>query len=348
MAAARQIIRAASSTSRTVYGGVHTVSLIPGDGAGPELASAVKDVFEHMKVPVRFDEQNITGRDKSYEAAQKSLRSHGVGLKGILSTSASLAEPRSLNVQLRKDLDLFANMVKCRTIEGVPARHANVDMIVIRENTEGEYSGLEHESVPGVVESLKVITTEKARRIAKFAFETASRLSRRKVTAVHKANIMKLADGYFLECCREVSKDYPLIDFEDMIVDNCCMQLASKPQQFDVLVMGNLYGNIISNLGAGLVGGAGIVPGVNVGEEIVLFEPGARHRGNEIAGKNKANPAGMLLSAASMLRHLRLEADADLLQSNIYNLLKEPRFHTDDLGGSATTSDFVSELKTRL
>lgn len=346
MAAVRQIVRAASS--RTVYGGVHTVSLIPGDGAGPELASAVRDVFEHMRAPVRFDEQNISGRDVTYDSAQKSLRTHGVGLKGILSTSASLAEPRSLNVQLRKDLDLFANMVRCRTMEGVPARHKDVDMIIIRENTEGEYSGLEHESVPGVVESLKVITSEKAKRIAKFAFETATRLNRRKVTAVHKANIMKLADGYFLECCREVSKDYPLIEFQDMIVDNCCMQLASRPQQFDVLVMGNLYGNIISNLGAGLVGGAGVVPGVNMSEDVVLFETGARHRGHELAGKNVANPAGMLLTAADMLRHLRLSSHANQLESNVYGLLKESRFHTQDLGGSASTSDFVNELKARL
>lgn len=324
------------------------MSLIPGDGVGPELAKAVKDVFHHIRVPVRFDELNITGLDKSYEVAQKSLRSHGVGLKGIISTSPSLAEPRSLNVQLRRDLNLFANVVRCRTVEGIQARHQNVDMVIIRENTEGEYSGLEHESVPGVVESLKVVTTEGAHRIAKFAFETASRMNRRKVTAVHKANIMKLADGFFLQSCREVAKDYPLIEFEDMIVDNCCMQLASRPQQFDVLVMGNLYGNIISNLGAGLVGGAGVVPGVNMGEDIVLFEPGARHRGHELAGKNAANPAGMLLTSAGMLRHLRLDEYAERLENAVYGLLMESQFHTPDLQGQSRTSDFVDALKDRL
>ncbi|XP_065199209.1 probable isocitrate dehydrogenase [NAD] subunit beta, mitochondrial [Sycon ciliatum] len=333
--------------SRKAFG-LRTVSLIPGDGVGPELSSAVKDVFQHMNVPVEFDEQNITGSNDSYEAAKTSLRTHRVGLKGIISTSASLAEPRSLNVQLRKDLGLFANLVRCRTMQGVKTRHKDVDMVIIRENTEGEYSGLEHESVPGVVESLKVVTAEGAHRIAKFAFETASRLNRRKVTTVHKANIMKLADGFFLQSCRDVAKDYPLIEFEDMIVDNCCMQLASRPQQFDVLVMGNLYGNIISNLGAGLVGGAGVIPGVNMGEDIVLFEPGARHRGHELAGKNTANPAGMLLTSASMLRHLRLDEYAEQIENVVNGLLMESQFHTPDLGGNSGTSDFVDALKTRL
>ena len=335
-------------STRTTYGGVHTVTLIPGDGVGPELTEGVKDVFKHLCVPVHFDERPVTGRNTSYEAARTSLQRHGVGLKGTISTSASLAEPRSLNVQLRKDLDLYANLVHCRNVQGVPARHQDVDMIIIRENTEGEYSGLEHESVPGVVESLKVVTAHGARRVAKFAFETAVKLGRKKVTAVHKANIMKLADGFFLECCREVSKDYPGIEFQDMIVDNCCMQLASRPQQFDVLVMGNLYGNIISNLGAGVVGGAGLVPGENFGDGVALFEVGARHRGQEMAGQDVANPTAMLLTSARMLYHLNLEEFATRIEKAVYSTLQSGKTHTADLGGKASFSEFMSSVKKNL
>ncbi|KAG0343314.1 isocitrate dehydrogenase (NAD(+)) idh1, partial [Podila minutissima] len=260
-------------------GGRYTVTLIPGDGIGQETASAVKTIFKAANVPVDWEQFDVSGYttadDTTFKQSVESLRRNKVGLKGILYTPVSSTGHSSFNVTLRKDLDMYASLVLCKNIPGYPTRHKGVDFAIIRENTEGEYSGLEHQSYPGVVESLKVITRTKSERIARFAFDFALRNGRKKVTCIHKANIMKLADGLFLNTCREVSKEYASsgIKFDDMIVDNASMQLVSKPQQFDVMVMPNLYGNIVSNVGAGLVGGPGIVPGCNIGREYAMFEP---------------------------------------------------------------------------
>lgn len=334
-----------------MYGGRHTVTLIPGDGIGPELAACVKKVFRHANVPVDFEDIVVSGLISDKAAIQEAvtaIKRNGVGLKGVLRTKLDDVDHHSLNVQLRVELDLFANLVLCKSIPGVKTRHENVDIVVIRENTEGEYSGLEHEGVPGIVESLKIITRVKSQRVAKYAFDYATKYGRKKVTAIHKANIMKLSDGLFLRECEKVSQLYPNIEFNSMIIDNCCMQLVSKPQQFDVMVMPNLYGNIVSNIGAGLVGGAGVCPGKNVGREYVIFEQGARHAGLDLAFQNVANPTAMLLSATAMLRHLGLLSYAEAIETAIYDTIGKAKVRTRDLKGEATTSDFVQAITSRL
>ncbi len=255
------------------------VTLVPGDGVGPELMMCVREVFKLIGAPIEFEEimasELLPGRSCTVEDLTKSFRKNKIGLKGVLTTPALSegGELESMNQKIRVDLDLFSHVVRIKSLPGLKLRYQNIDFIVIREQTEGEYSALEHESVPGVVESLKITTKTKALRIAKFAFDYAVQHGRKKVTAVHKANIMKLGDGLFLQSCREISEMYPSIKFEAMIVDNCCMQLVSKPQQFDVMVLPNLYGNIVANLSVGLVGGAGIVPGESFSTECAIFEP---------------------------------------------------------------------------
>lgn len=328
-------------------GGRYTVTLIPGDGIGQETASAVKTIFKAANVPVDWEQFDVSGYttadDNTFKQSVESLRRNKVGLKGILYTPVSSTGHSSFNVTIRKDLDMYASLVLCKNIPGYPTRHKGVDFAIIRENTEGEYSGLEHQSYPGVVESLKVITRAKSERIARFAFDFALRNGRKKVTCIHKANIMKLADGLFLNTCREVSKEYASsgIKFDDMIVDNASMQLVSKPQQFDVMVMPNLYGNIVSNVGAGLVGGPGIVPGCNIGREYAMFEPGCRHVGKDIQGRNTANPSAMILSSVMMLRHLGLDDHANKIANAIAKTIEAGSVRTPDLGGESTTTDFT-------
>ena len=224
---------------------------------------------------------------------------------------------------LRQELDIYASVVMIKNLPGYTTRHSNVDMCIIRENTEGEYSGLEHQSVPGVVESLKIVTKMKSERISKFAFSFATANKRKKVTCIHKANIMKLADGLFRKCFHDVAKEFPQLEVNDMIVDNASMQAVSRPQQFDVLVMPNLYGSILSNIGAALVGGPGIIPGVNMGREFAVFEPGCRHVGLDIQGRDQANPTAMVLSAAMMLRHLGLEHHATRISKSVYDVIAD-------------------------
>ncbi|KAG8767667.1 isocitrate dehydrogenase (NAD(+)) idh1 [Ceratobasidium sp. 428] len=248
---------------------------------------------------------------------------------------------------MRQQLDIYASVVLCKSIRGFPTRHNNVDFAIIRENTEGEYAGLEHQSYPGVVENLKVTTRTKSERIIRFAFDFALKNGRKKVTCVHKANIMKLGDGLFLNTFRQVAEEYKSsgIQFNDMIVDNTSMQLVAKPGQFDVMVMPNLYGAIISNIGAALVGGPGIVPGCNVGREYALFEPGCRHVARDLMGTNKANPAAMILSSTMMLRHLGLESLANSIAQSTFDVINEGKVRTADMGGgSATTSDFTAAV----
>ncbi|KAJ1981413.1 isocitrate dehydrogenase (NAD(+)) idh1 [Dimargaris verticillata] len=334
----------------TKYGGKYTVTLIPGDGIGQEIAESVKTVFKAAAVPVEWDQYDVSGfagsDDTLLNQGIQSLRRNKVGLKGIMYTPIRMGHA-SFNVTLRKDLDIYASVASINHIPGYPTRHENVDFTIIRENTEGEYSGLEHQSYPGVVESLKIITREKTERIARFAFDFALRNGRKKVTCVHKANIMKLADGLFLNTCRRVYNDeYKTtgIQFNDMIVDNCAMQLVSKPQQFDVMVMPNLYGNIVSNIGAALVGGPGIVPGCNIGREYAIFEPGCRHVAKDIQGNNTANPTSMLLSSVMMLRHLNLHSHADNIYQAVYKTIKDGTAKTPDMGGQGSTTKFTSTV----
>ncbi|XP_022349556.1 isocitrate dehydrogenase [NAD] subunit beta, mitochondrial isoform X1 [Enhydra lutris kenyoni] len=308
--------------------GAFPVTMLPGDGVGPELMHAVKEVFKAASVPVEFQEhhlsevQNMASEEK-LEQVLSSMKENKVAIIGKIHTPMEYkGELASYDMRLRRKLDLFANVVHVKSLPGYKTRHNNLDLVIIREQTEGEYSSLEHESARGVIECLKIVTRTKSQRIAKFAFDYATKKGRGKVTAVHKANIMKLGDGLFLQCCEEVAELYPKIKFETMIIDNCCMQLVQNPYQFDVLVMPNLYGNIIDNLAAGLVGGAGVVPGESYSAEYAVFETGARHPFAQAVGRNIANPTAMLLSASNMLRHLNLEYHSNMIADAVKKVIK--------------------------
>ncbi|KAF8449817.1 hypothetical protein BGX38DRAFT_1250139 [Terfezia claveryi] len=335
----------------TKFGGKYTVTLIPGDGIGVEVTESVKTIFKHENVPVEWDQIDVTGvvtgkqhLEDLFNQSVLSLRTNKVGLKGILYTPVEMSGHQSFNVALRQELDIYASVVLIKNIPGYETRHANVDMCLIRENTEGEYSGLEHQSVPGVVESLKIVTRMKSERICRFAFSFAKANGRQKVTCIHKANIMKLGDGLFRQTFYDVSKDYPSLFVDDLIVDNASMQAVSKPQQFDVLVMPNLYGSILSNIGAALVGGPGIIPGCNMGREYAVFEPGCRHVGLDIKGTNQANPTALVLSATMMLRHLGLDESATRISQAVYAVIADGKVRTKDMGGNATTTDFTNAI----
>ena len=329
---------------------VRRVTLIPGDGVGPEVADAVVRIFAAANVPVEWE--MVEGGAEAMkrhgtplpEETIASIRRNGVALKGALVRTQGDAF-ESPNVTLRKVLDLYANLRPVRNFPGRASRFPNVDVVIVRENTEGEYAGLEHRVVPGVVESIKVTTAEASTRIARFAFALAARDRRRKVTAVHKANIMKRSDGMFLECCRAVAKEHPGIEFQELIVDNTCMQLVMNPHQFDVMVMQNFYGDLVSDLCAGLVGGLGVVPGANLGDDVAVFE--AIHGdAPELAGKNRANPMTLLVSALLMLRHLGLGAHADVISAATGAVLREGRHVTPDLGGNGGTLEMTDAIIT--
>src|SRR5213079_1126675 len=326
----------------------HKVTLIPGEGIGPEVASTTRRILEAMGVQIDWEE--IAGRSDSSsdqektvnQAAVESVRRNRVALKGPMATAIAGGAP-SVNVALRKTLDLYANLRPVKNVPGVKSHFENVDLILVRENTEDLYSGLEHEVVPGVVESLKVITEKASTRIAKFAFEYARKNQRKRVHAIHKANIMKLSDGLFLRCSRTVSKDYPEITYGEHIVDNTCMQLVMNPYQYDVMVMENLYGDIISDLCAGLVGGLGLVPSANLGDCCAIFEA-VHGSAPDIAGKNLANPTALLRSALLMLRHIG-EPEAALKIRNALEMVYRDRDKlTKDVGGKAGTSEFADSV----
>jgi isocitrate dehydrogenase (NAD+) len=326
----------------------HTVTLIPGDGIGPEIAAAVQKVLAAAGAPIQWDIQplneTILKETKGVPPAAvlDSIRNNRVALKGPLMTPVGTGYT-SLNLVLRKTFDLYANVRPAKTHPGVRSRYDNVDIIVVRENTEGEYSGLEHEVVPGVVESLKVITRKASDRIARYAFELARAQKRKKVTSVHKANIMKKSDGLFLECCRGMAKQFPEIIYDEMIVDNTCMQLVLRPEKFDVMVLPNLYGDIVSDLCAGLVGGLGVAPSGNIGEQGAIFEA-VHGSAPDIAGKGLANPTALLLSAVMMLRHLGELSVATRVEDAVQKVLKEGQHVTGDLGGKATTTEMTDAI----
>jgi len=329
------------------------VTLIPGDGIGPEIVSSVMGIFRAANVPIEWEIfdvslKNTSGPQISQEVVA-SISRNKVAVKGPFYTPLLAGAP-SRNLELRKALDLYAHVIPCKSFEGVKTRHEGVpiDIVVIRENTQGEYTGLEQELTPGVVQSLKVVTREASLRIARYAFEYAKNEKRKKVTAIHKANIQKLTDGLFLECCREVASEYPEIEFGDMIIDNCCMQLVMRPQQFDVMVTPNLYGNLVTNVVAALVGGPGMTPGANVGERVAIFESGAHHVASDIAGKDKANPTSILLSATMMLRHIELPQCADVIESAVRNVIAEHKTVTADISGTATTKEFTNSVISKI
>jgi isocitrate dehydrogenase (NAD+) len=326
----------------------HRVTLIPGDGIGPEVSAAVLRIIEAAGVDIEWQRFIVGGHAQDFVGSAlpddviESVRRNGVALKGPVATPIGSGF-ESVNVRLRKILDLYANLRPVRNLPGVPSRFGDVDLIIVRENTEGLYSGLEHEVVPGVVESLKVITEKASTRIAVFAFEHAKKFGRKKVTAVHKANIMKKSDGLFLQCFRRVAVNYPGIEHDEKIVDNLCMQLVMNPQQFDILLMENLYGDIVSDLAAGLVGGLGVVPSGNLGEKAALFEA-VHGTAPDIAGKNLANPTALLMSAIMMLRHLGEMQAAARIESSLNEVLRKREKVTRDLGGTATTSEFADAI----
>jgi len=326
----------------------HRVTLIPGDGVGPEVSAAVLRIIAAAGVLIEWESFVVGGRAQDSlgsslpDAVIESIRRNGVALKGPVATAIGTGF-QSVNVRLRKTLDLYANLRPVRNLPGVASLFKEVDLIIVRENTEDLYVGLEHEVVPGVVESLKIITEKASTRIAEFAFQLAKAHLRRKVTAVHKANIMKKADGLFLECFRRVAANYPTVGHDEMIVDTACMQLVMNPHQFDVIVTENLYGDIISDLAAGLVGGLGVVPGANLGERAAVFET-VHGTAPDIAGKNLANPTALLLSALMMLRHLGESHAADRIEAALSKVLEAKERATRDMGGKASTTEFTDAL----
>lgn len=332
--------------------GNFNVTMVPGDGVGPELMDSVQAVLKSINAPLSFDQLHLSEvqhrTSTSLENVVESINKNGVALKGVFSipefSPVNTGELQNLNQKFRNSLDIYANVIQVKSLPGVQSKHKNVDFIVVREQTEGEYSALEHAPITGVVECLKVVTREKSMRIAKFAFDYAVKHGRKKVTAVHKANIMKQGDGLFLRSCEEISKLYPNIQFEQMIVDNTCMQLVSKPQQFDVMVMPNLYGNIITNVGAGLVGGAGLVAGASFSPNVAVFEPGARHTFDEAVGKGVANPSAMIIASIKLLSHLGLKHEEHTLRKGLHRVLSEGKVRTRDLGGYSTTNQFTNAV----
>jgi isocitrate dehydrogenase (NAD+) len=325
------------------------VTLIPGDGIGPEVTEAVVRIFQAAAVDIEWERHDagVTAFERFRQSLPAellvSIRHNKVALKGPVTTPIGEGFT-SVNVGLRKALDLYANLRPVRNLEGVPSRFQDVDLVIVRENTEDLYSGLEHEVVPGVVESLKIITERASTRIARFAFEHARANGRKRVTAIHKANIMKLGDGLFLQSVRAVAREYADITYDERIVDAACMSLVMNPERFDVLLLPNLYGDIVSDLGAGLVGGLGVVPGANVGLESAVFEA-VHGSAPDIANKNLANPTALLLSALMMLDYLGERAKGEHIRAALGRVLTEGRVRTRDLGGQASTTEFTEAIR---
>lgn len=326
----------------------YRVTLIPGDGIGPDITVATLKVLEATGIKFQWDTV-VAGESalKDFgtplpENVLASLRKNKAGLKGPLTTPLGTGF-RSINVTLRKEFDLYANLRPAKTLKGVKSRYTGIDLVVVRENTEDLYAGVEHMVGKNAAESIKILTREGCERIVRFAFDYARSNKRKKVTAVHKANIMKCTDGLFLEVARYISQDYPEIEFEDKIVDNMCMQLVQKPELYDVLVLPNLYGDIVSDLCAGLVGGLGLVPGANIGTEVAIFEP-VHGSAPKYAGQNRANPTAMILSAALMLDYLNEKDAAEAVRKAVARVIEEGKTLTYDLGGSSSTMEYAEAV----
>ncbi|KAI6230086.1 Isocitrate dehydrogenase [Aphelenchoides fujianensis] len=343
----------ASVFSRSVASQPKTrVVLIPGDGIGPEISAAVQKIFEAANTPIDWDPVDVTpvkGRDGIFRIPQKVIdlmRVNKVGLKGPLETPIGKGH-RSLNLAVRKEFNLYANVRPCRSLEGHQTLYDNVDVVTIRENTEGEYSGIEHEIVDGVVQSIKLITESASRRVARYAFEYARQNKRKLVTAVHKANIMRMSDGLFLNMCREQAAEFPDIKFKEAYLDTVCLNMVQDPSQYDVLVMPNLYGDILSDLCAGLIGGLGVTPSGNIGEGAAVFES-VHGTAPDIAGQDKANPTALLLSAVMMLRYMKLDSYANKIEKACFDAIAHGDQKTGDLGGKGTCTTFTEDICARI
>jgi isocitrate dehydrogenase (NAD+) len=330
----------------------YTVTLIPGDGIGPEVTAAAVRVLTATGVAFEFETENAGASAMGREGVAlpprvlESVRRNKLALKGPTGTPVGTGF-RSVNVELRKTLDLYANVRPVQTLPGVKSRYEGVDLVIFRENTEDLYSGLEHVVVPGVVESIKIITEKASTRIARYAFAYARAHGRKRVTAVHKANIMKVSDGLFLDCCRKVAAEHEDITYDEMIVDNCCMQLVLDPTRFDSLLLPNLYGDIVSDLCAGFIGGLGMAPGANIGETTAVFEA-VHGTAPDIAGKNKANPMALILSAAMLLDHIGETDAAARVRRAVNEVLREGKKLTGDLGGTAGTTEVAEAIAAKI
>ncbi|KAK2466251.1 hypothetical protein APHAL10511_001893 [Amanita phalloides] len=333
--------------------GKYTVTLIPGDGIGPEISQSIKDIYEAAKVPIEWEEVSVTpvlkgGKTVIPDAAIQSVKKNTVALKGPLATPIGKGHV-SLNLTLRRTFNLFANVRPCRSIKGFKTPYDDVDTVLIRENTEGEYSGIEHEIVDGVVQSIKLITWDASERVARYAFHYAQSTGRKHVTAVHKANIMKMSDGMFLSACREVSKEFPDVAYDEDLLDRVCLQIVTNPRPFSdrVMVMPNLYGDILSDMCAGLIGGLGLTPSGNIGRDASIFEA-VHGSAPDIAGKGLANPTALLLSSLMMLRYMKLEGYADKIEMATLSTIADGRTITGDLGGRATTVEYTNAIMEKL
>lgn len=331
---------------------MQTVTLIPGDGIGPEITDSVVKILKEAGAEIEWDIQTAGADVAEKEGSPlpdrviESIKKNKVALKAPVTTPIGKGF-RSVNVQLRKALDLYSNLRPCKNIEGIKTRFDNVDLVIVRENTEDLYAGIERQIDEDSAESIKIITRKASLRIAEFAFEYAVKNNRKLVTAVSKANICKLTDGLFLECAREIAKKYPNIEYKEILVDNLCMQLVQTPEKFDVLVLPNLYGDIVSDLCAGLIGGLGIAQGANIGLEAAVFEP-VHGSAPDIKGQNKANPTALLLSAIEMLKYINQKDIAEKVEKALLKTIKEGKSLTNDLGGNASTNEYTQAIISNL
>ena len=325
-----------------------TVTLIPGDGIGPEISSSVQKIIKAADIDIIWDIQPA-GSDVAQKEGSplpqrviESIKKNKVALKAPVTTPIGKGF-RSVNVALRKELDLYANIRPCKNIKGIKTPFVGIDLVVVRENTEDLYAGIERKIDDDTAESIKIITRKASERIAKYAFEYAAANDRHTVHAVSKANICKFSDGLFLECCEKVAKNYPQIEYKEILVDNLCMQLVQNPQKFDVLVLPNLYGDIVSDLTAGLIGGLGVAQGANIGKDCAVFEP-VHGSAPDIKGQNKANPTALLLCAVNMLKHINETEKAQKIENALYAVIEKGSVLTRDLGGTATTDEYTDEI----
>ncbi|RGB42009.1 mitochondrial NAD-dependent isocitrate dehydrogenase subunit 2 precursor [Rhizophagus diaphanus] len=329
--------------------GNYTVTLIPGDGIGPEISDSVQRIYKAAGVPIDWEPVNVTpelrnGRTVIPEEALNSVKKNTIALKGPLATPIGKGHV-SLNLTLRRIFNLFANVRPCKSVVGYKTPYDDVNTVLIRENTEGEYSGIEHTVVDGVVQSFKLITREASERCARYAFTHARDIGRNRVTAIHKANIMKLSDGLFLEACNDVAKDFPDIQFDDVLLDRACLHIVQDPSRYSstVMVMPNLYGDILSDMCAGLIGGLGLTPSGNIGRDASIFEA-VHGTAPDIAGKDLANPTALLLSSMMMLRHMHLNPYADSIEKAVLDTIAEGKVLTRDLGGKASNTEFTNQI----
>jgi len=332
---------------------MRTCTLIPGDGIGPEISDSIVKIFDAAGAQIDWEVKDVMaiqgpgGKWQIPNECKESMDKNLIGLKGPLATPIGAGHP-SMNLMLRKTFSLYANVRPCMSLEGFPTAYKDVNLVTIRENTEGEYSGIEHEIVPGVVQSIKLITEQASTKVAEFAFEYARNNSRSTVTAVHKANIMRMSDGLFINSCRQAAKKYPDIKFKEMYLDTVCLNMVQDPTAFDVLVMPNLYGDILSDLCAGLIGGLGVTPSGNIGANGVAIFESVHGTAPDIAGQDKANPTALLLSSVMMLRHLKMHDHANRIEKACFDTIAAKTNITGDLGGKGTCSGFTQEICDRV